>query len=279
SQKGANGGVDEKALRRVRRVLACLMFLMLVNEGDPTTLYAKPAPDGLSPTGFAPFGWVQALLFEPLPIKVRPFDILMLMMLLAAKKSTRVGGVKPMRNALLLSLGTVVLWFLYGMARGGDARAASWQTYLLLSAILFAFTVATIFVTPEHYVSLARTVIAAGLYRAAMCWYFYLGYMAGAHFDIRPQDLTTHHDSVVWVVSVIAILVHALHKRRAATTLHAVLLNLFLLGAIQWNTRRLAWVSLIMGLVTLFFLLPKGAIRARVKRATWVAAPVIAIYV
>jgi hypothetical protein len=263
----------------VRRILAGLMFLMLVNEGDATTLYAKPAPAGFRLAGVAPFGWVQSLLFDPLPIKVRLFDILMLVMLFAAKKPTSGDRVKPMRNALFLSLGTVVIWFGYGMARGGDARAASWQTYLLLSAILLVFTVATIFVTPEHYESLTRTVIAAGLYRAAMCWYFYWGYIVGDHFETRPDYVTTHDDSVVWVVSIIAILVHALSKRNTATTLRAVLLNLFLLGAIQWNARRVAWVSLVMGLLTLFFLLPKSHVHARVKRACLISAPVLALYV
>jgi hypothetical protein len=68
-------------------------------------------------------------------------------------------------------------------------------------------------------------------------------------------------------------------RRRFATTLGATAMTLFLLGAIQWNTRRLAWVSLVMGLVTLFALLPQGSILRRVKRACLVIAPVVALYV
>ena len=263
-----------------RRILAALLFLVLVNEGDPTTLYAKPVPDGFSPTGFAPFGWVQSFLLDPLPIKVRPFDLVVLLVLLAARKAPGAGArVRPMRNALLLGVGTIVLWFVYGVVTGGDARAASWQVYLLLSAILYAFTVSAVFVAPEHYETITNTVIAAGLYRAVMCWWFYWSYIAYGHFDVRPEYVTAHDDTVVWVIAIIAMVVRAITARKAWTTVRAVAVNLFLVGAIQWNTRRLAWVSLFFGLVTLFFLLPKGRIKARVQRAAMYVAPVILLYV
>jgi hypothetical protein len=264
----------------VRRLVAVLLFLVVVNEGDPTTLYAKPRPRGLIDNPFAPFDWVQAVLLDPLPFKVRPFDLVVLGILLtAAFKGSRKGrSVAPMRNALFLSVATVVLWFVYGVATGGDARAASWQIYLLLSTILFAFTVAQTFVAPEHYDLLAKTLIAAGLYRAIRCWYFYFAYVSSGLVE-TPEYVTAHDDSVVWVVAILAILVYALNRRRLGTTLRAALLNLVFLGAIQWNMRRLAWVSLVMGLATAFFLLPRGRVRDRVIRTTWIAAPVIALYV
>jgi hypothetical protein len=265
----------------MRRLVAALLFLMLVNEGDPTTLYAKPAPAGFSPTGFAPFGWVQEILFDPLPFKVRPFDLIMLGVLIFAstRKSGKGAVVRPMRNALFLAIGTVVLWFVYGIATGGDARAASWQIYLMVSAILFAFTVSKIFTTPAHYESLTRVIIAAGIYRAVLCWYFFFAYVNSGHFETRPEYVTTHDDSVVWVISILAILIHILNKRDRGTMVRAVLTIALFLGAIQWNTRRLAWVSLVMGLVTAFFLLPKGKVKQRVTRGVLFAAPVLAIYV
>jgi hypothetical protein len=264
----------------VRRLVAALLFLVVVNEGDPSTLYSKPAPRGLAANPFAPFDWVQSVLLDPLPFKVRPFDLIVLGILLAAsfRTSKKSRSVAPMRNALFLSLGTVVLWFAYGVATGGDSRAASWQIYLLLSAILFAFTVGKTFVVPEHYELLAKTIIVAGLYRAIRCWYFNFAYVSVGLVEM-PEYLTAHDDSVIWVVSILAILVYALNKRRVGTTIRAVLLNVFFLGAIQWNMRRLAWVSLVMGLVTAFFLLPRGKVRDRVLRTTWIAAPIIALYV
>jgi len=39
----------------------------------------------------------------------------------------------PMRNAMFLAMGTTVVWFMIGVMRGGDSRAASWQVYLMLA--------------------------------------------------------------------------------------------------------------------------------------------------
>lgn len=264
----------------MRRLVAALLFLMIVNEGDPTTIYAKAAPEGFASTAFAPFGWVQSFLFDALPIKVRPFDVIMLIVLAVASSRRGQGRVRlvaPMRNALFLALGTIVVWFVYGIATGGDARAASWQVYLLVSAILLAFTVAATFVTPAHYEFLAKTIIAAGLYRATMCWIFYFAFVSGGRAS-SYEYITAHDDSVVWVASILAILMHALEKRSRWTTIRALLLTVFILGAIQWNMRRLAWVSLVMSLAMAFFLLPRTKIRARVVRVMWVVFPVLALY-
>jgi hypothetical protein len=183
-----------------------------------------------------------------------------------------------MKNALFLVLATVVVFFAYGVATGGDARAASWQIYLIVSSVLFAFVVSALFVTPEHYESLMKVVIAAGAYRAVMCWYFANVVLPTVTFETRPEYVTAHDDSVVWVVCILAVLVHALTKRKAKSTLAAILLTGLFVGAIQFNTRRLAWVSLIMGLVTAYFLLPTGRVKTVVKRAVMIAAPIVAIY-
>jgi hypothetical protein len=264
----------------VRRLVAALLFLMLVNEGDPTSTYPRAAPEGFASFAFAPFGWVQSILFDPLPIKVRPFDLVMLVILVLAssKAAGKARKVAPMRSALLLAVATVVVWFVYGIATGGDARAASWQVYLLLASILAAFTIATVFVTHAHYELLAKTVIAAGVYRAVMCWIYYFGFVWG-HGPPAHEYITAHDDSVVWVISIIAVARYALSKRSTWTTVRALVLSVLLLGAIQWNNRRLAWVSLVMGLVVAFFLLPRSKVRQRVVRMVMIAAPIVGIYV
>ncbi len=255
----------------VRRLVALLMFLTIVDEGDATTEYSRHI--------FGPFKWVNGLLFAPLPIKLRVFDLLMLVVLVASsRRSGKDRLVKPMRSALLLAVATVVVWFIYGIATGGDARAASWQTYLMLSTVLTAFAIAASFRTVEHFALLGKAIILAALYRAAMCWYFYFAYVSSGNLLPAPDYMTAHDDSVVWVVVVLIMLVEALSHKKRATTLRAAGVNLFLLGAIQWNHRRLAWVSLAMGCVMAFFLLPQGAIRKRVIRILRVLVPIVAVY-
>jgi hypothetical protein len=204
--------------------------------------------------------------------------MLVLLAIASSRKAAKAPRVGPMKNALFLVLATVFVFFAYGVATGGDARAASWQIYLIVSSVLFAFVVSALFVTPEHYESLMKVVIAAGAYRAVMCWYFANVVLPTVTFDTRPEYVTAHDDSVVWVVCILAVLVHALTKRKAKSTLAALLLTGLFVGAIQFNTRRLAWVSLIMGLVTAYFLLPTGRVKTVVKRAVMIAAPIVAIY-
>ncbi len=252
----------------MRRLIALLLFLVIVDEGDATTYYPWHMP-------FLPFRWVNGLLLAPLPIKLRVFDLIMLGILFAAPKR---GGrtVGPMRNALLLAVTTVVLWFIYGIATGGIVRFASWQTYLMLSTVLVAFVIAATFHTVEHYSLLARAVLAAGLYRAALCVYFHFAY-AGS-ITPAPDYVTAHDDSVVWVICIVILMVQALTMRSRGMTARATGAVLFIMGAIQWNHRRLAWVSLVMALTVGFFLLPNGPARRRVVRTLQIAMPIIALY-
>ena len=252
--------------------MAVLYFLLLAE--DVGTTYSKYL--------WSPFAWAHDIFWLPLPgIKVRPFDLVMVGILIvaAARRTSRAPLVTPMRNALFLSAATVVAWFAYGLARGGDARAGSWQIYLLLTTVLVAFTFAATFQTVEHYALLAKILVAAGFYRAMMCWIFYFDYVSPHKLDPLPDFITTHDDSVLWVGVIIVLIVNALEKRARGTTIRTVVGILFVLGAIQWNQRRLAWVSLIMALVTMFFLLPPGKTRRRVSRFALFAAPVITLYV
>ena len=138
--------------------MAWLVFLMFAEDG--MAFYSEMM--------FSPLVWCHRLLFEATPIKIRGFDIVMAIALFAGGADAKGPRVRPMKNAVLLVGATTVIWFVLGIARGGDARAASWQTYLILGGVLFAFAVANTFKTPEHLLMLAKAVVAAGIYRAIM---------------------------------------------------------------------------------------------------------------
>jgi hypothetical protein len=250
------------------------MFLAFVE--DSTCAYAlKP----LSPLG-APMGWVFDLLKKPTPISLRPFDIFILVIffITMSKGGKRGALVGPMKNALFVTLGTTVVWFLYGLLRGGEFRAASWQTYLIFGAILLAFTVANTFRTAGDFSILAKWLIAAASYRAFMCWLSYFTW-ARAKVGESGAFLTNHDDTILWVVSILILIVNAVDRRSAAITARNFALSLFFMGAIQFNSRRLAWVSLAMGLAVMYVLFPKGIAKQRINRALRLALPVVLIYV
>jgi hypothetical protein len=256
----------------VRRVLAVLLFLLFADDADTT--YAKHGV-------FAFFGWVHEIQYDKVPFKIRPFDLFLIGVLAAfwfkSRRDTKPVG--PMRNAVLLQFVTLVVWFAYGLARGGDPRTASWQTYLMVSAIGLTLVLARYFRTASHYALLAKALVAAGVYRAIMLWYAYFAIVRPGSIYPFPEFVTSHDDSVLWVAAILVVAVDALSKKSLAVTGRSVLLLVLFLGAILWNTRRLAWVSLAAGLVVMLFLIPRGRMRRRVFAISLVAGPLLATYV
>jgi hypothetical protein len=252
----------------VVKFLGFLLFLMFVEDRDAN--YARHMN--------APFDWVHGLLIDPTPISVRPFDLLMIVVLLGSGGAGKPGFVKPMRNALWLVVGSTLFSTLYGMAKGGDFRHASWQIYLILSTVLLSFAVATACRTTAHFVQLGKWLIAAGTYRGVMCWISYFTWAKGIVGE-SGEFLTTHADTILWVVSTIILVVETVEKRAFRVMLRNLVLVVLFLGAIEFNSRRLAWVSLIMGLVMFYVLLPKGAGKRAANRVLWVLSPAMVTYV
>lgn len=249
-----------------------VVSLFLLFSDDAVTFYA----DKWSGV----FGWAHGFFFFDIPYKIRPFDhVLALCMLL---EGARAGGVKTqipqMRAALLLCAGTTVVWFIMGLAQHGDFRAACWQIYLMLSGVFFAFCISAIFRTPRHYVMLAKMLLAAAAYRAVMCWLFYFSYVRPNLIPL-PGHITSHDDSVLWVVSMLILMLRFIETQSIVERIKITLFLMLLAGAIQFNTRRLAWVSLAMGIAVLFALLPPGKAKRRVTRWALVVAPFVLVYV
>ena len=253
----------------MRRFVAVLYFALLTQ--DSFSVYASFM--------FSPTVWAQ-ILFDPLPIKVRPFDLLMgiILVLAAGKRDAKGRRFTPMRNMQLLAVGTMVFFFVYGVARGGDIRAASWQVYLVFATILASFTLASVFRTPEHYLLLLKVYVAAAFYRAIMCFIFYLLYVRPMIIP-PPGHLSTHDDTVLWTFVIMILLANAIEIRKKRSALYAAVGIPILLVAIQLNNRRIAWVSLAAALVAFYALLRPSNVKRRVTRWVFAAVPVMLLYV
>jgi hypothetical protein len=252
---------------------------MLVNDG-PAKSGAYIAVYGEHV--WTPTLWVQGVFFDPI-VQLRLFDLCLVVALLVGLGSRDGKGarVRPMRSALLLAAGTIIAWFGWGVLRGGDSRAASWQIYLLLGGILASFALAANFRTAEHYILLAKAYVLAAFYRATFCLIFYFGYVRTATFGPEgpPATMTTHDDTVLWVSAIVLLLVNAIELRGRRSVLIAVVGIPILLLAIQENNRRLAWVSLIGALIPLYALLRPGKAKSAAKRGIMYLAPVFLAYV
>ena len=120
--------------------------------------------------------------------------------------------------------------------------------------------------------------MAVALYRGLACWISYFTW-GRATLGESGAFLTTHDDTIAWVVAIMALLLNALDRRKATVTARNLVLILFFLGAIQFNSRRLAWVSLAMGLAVMYLLFPRGRAKRRITRFLIVLAPLAVVYV
>ncbi len=257
----------------MRGLIAVLLFLLFADDAETTY-----AVHGIFPF----FGWVHAIEYERLPFKVRPFDIFLLLIFVAGALKGGATGLRrvlPMRNAVLLQLATILAWFAYGLARGGDPRTASWQTYLMVSSVGLTLVLAQRFHSAAHYRLLAKALVAAAVYRALMLWYAYFAIVRPGAIYPFPEFITSHDDSVLWVAAILILVVDMLDRRSLAVTARGALLLVLFLGALLWNSRRLAWVSLAAAGAALLALVPHGRMRRRVAMVSLVGGPLLAVYV
>jgi hypothetical protein len=119
----------------------------------------------------------------------------------------------------------------------------------------------------------------AAAYRATMCWLFYLFFVRPGKITPPPEMITSHDDTVLWVGCMLILLVRLIDSKTFASRVKSSLFFLFLFGAVLFNQRRIAWVSLAMGAIVLLFLLPPGKNKRRAARVLLVMAPVLALYV
>jgi hypothetical protein len=251
----------------VRRFLAFLMFLLYVNEGPlSATIYAHYS--------VALFDWVEPWLFDPLPIKLRPFDLIMIIAIFTGVKGARV---KPMRSVMIMAMLTTVFFFILGVSRGGDSRAASWQIYLMLAAPAAGFALAATHTKAAHFRYLAKWVVAAGVYRAIRCILFY--FFQAREMDPIPAVMTTHNDTVLWVVTMAILVVGALEGTSRKLKMYAYLICPMILAAIHFNNRRLAWVSVAGASIALYLLMQKSPSKKKLQKVGRMMVPVLAVYV
>jgi hypothetical protein len=255
----------------VRRFVQILFFLVWVNEKN--SVYAE---HGM----WSPFQWVEDWLILPVA-KVRPIDALLLLVLVyaVAKGAFKVATVRPVKRTLLGALGVTLLALVYGLATGGDARAALWQSYLPMSMILAAFTIAATHHTAEHFVGLLKAFVAAGLVHVVSCIFFHFLYIKPGLINPLPEAEALHHDSVIWSASVGLLILLALRFPSSRNRLLAGVLVPLLLMAIQFNRRRLAFVSLIADMLVLYFVRPASRVKRTVQRIALGVIPVVLLYV
>jgi hypothetical protein len=183
-----------------------------------------------------------------------------------------------MDAAILISLASVALTFLWGWLRGGSAYNAYYQLWRFLTALLVATLLLSVIRTSRDLKALGATVLAAALVRGTLALYFYWAHVRGK-MDPPPPHMTTHDDSLLFVAGLVISWSWAFMRGTRMAWLAAMLVSALLLCAITVNDRRLAWVELVLAFALMYVLLPSRGWRRRVNRWLLFMGPVLLAYV
>jgi hypothetical protein len=169
---------------------------------------------------------------------------------------------------------TLLLAQAYGVARGGDARQTFYQVAPLLLTVMVGVTAALIG-TPGLLRRVEQVIVVVAAVRAAVCLYVYVTVF-------RPTGesflyVTTHSDSVLWVVALAVVLAKVLATFRQEPQRGRAALALLLLAAIAANNRRLAWVELGVVVAYAVWAMPPRLRRLR-NRVGIIALPFLLAY-
>jgi hypothetical protein len=221
-----------------------------------------------------------APLFTPVPgISLFPWQLLLIALVpfcIGAASGERVHS-RELDRAILVSIACIAVTFLWGFARGGSAYYAYYQLWRFLTALLIAYVFMSALRSPRDLVGLGKIVIATGLVRATLCIYVYWTQVHDKIFPL-PEYVTDHDDSMLFAAAILTSFIWALFKGGKLTWLTTAVVVSYEVYAIILNTRRIAWVELVLALVLIYFLLGPGPTRSVINRwAKW-AAPVVVIY-
>jgi len=131
--------------------------------------------------------------------------------------------------------------------------------------------------TQRYLQTVGKIVIVAALIRASLCIYYYWTFINGKVKPL-PEYVTNHDDSMIFVVGILVISIWALLKGGRSTWIMAVLVVSYLFYAIVLNTRRIAWVELLLAAVLIYFLMEPGPIKKRINKWLLIAAPFAVMY-
>ena len=222
---------------------------------------------------------VGDMIFPASAIKAPLLDLSVVVLLLIArtKPGAQTKRAKPMDQAILTSLGAIAFWEVWGTLRGGNSHVSLYQLKPAILGMLFALLLIAVLKTASDFEGLGKVILASAIFRATTGLIFWSQIVPT--LKETPPFMTTHGDSVLFVMGIVLVLAYALEVRTTKSIIFAILVTMMMILIIQLNNRRLAWVSLVGALMTLYFCIPKGRVKKKVNRGILLAIPIFALYV
>ncbi len=206
--------------------------------------------------------------------------LLMLVALVIRRLKGEVPPLDPALRPLILALAVCFLAVLglevFGLARGGDVQQSLWQMRQLLWLPVLVVLALHAFSTDGVRRVLVVGLVAVTVIRGLLGLWYWLRYCRPVGF--QAHYITTHSDSVLYVL-VLVLLLHGLMEHRdLLRTLAFVTVAPFIGVVMILNDRRLAYVALIYALLA-FVLLLRRPLRGIFLKVGVAASPLLLAYV
>ena len=206
--------------------------------------------------------------------------ILMLVVLVARRVKGEVApldpALRPLFGALAVCLLTVLGLELFGLARGGDVQQSLWQMRQLLWLPVVAVLALHAFSTDGVRRVLVVGLVAVTVIRGSFGLWYWLRYCRPVGF--HAHYITTHSDSVLYVLTLVLLLHGLMEYRDFLRTLAFVTVAPFVGVVMILNDRRLAYVALIYALLA-FVLLLRRPLRRIFLKVLVATSPLLLAYV
>ena len=251
---------------------------------------ARPFMDIWDPPTFVPGKFLYDGLEKTLGVpglKIFGIEAIFLVLVVVLSGALALGRVRTPRPARPLlqaaGIGAVacIALELWGIARGGNLRFSMLQFRPILftsaTAILFAYS----FSTRRDARLIINIILVVGMVRAFMGIYFWRFILAKSQLSEQEigggSYVTTHADTILWVVGLMACLMALFTRPSAQTWALNLTVSPILMFAVIINNRRLAFVALALSVVAMYAI-GKSVLRMRMKRAVTYSLPFLLIY-
>jgi hypothetical protein len=186
------------------------------------------------------------------------------------------------RTIYFIFLGGIVGLCTIGFLHGGTLEAQVRQILHLFQLPLIGLLFLYALRVPEDLPAVGTIFVATALVRSALVVWIYFGVFVPEGVTERPghpEWCTTHSDSVLFVISILIVVLHAFEQRTRRTIYRAIGISAIILFAMVLNNRRLAFVSLSIAPAAIYVALKPSKRKRRVTTALIIAIPLILAYI
>ncbi len=272
--------------RSVRTYLVLALFVEAFNE----TMFVAKGEGGywdtvMWPASVAFFGTLKE--FAGIPgASIPVFFFVTVGLLYRAVWGRKVSGwIAPprfARNALLGFLGVVLGLVLFGIARGGQIEWVFRQTIHMVQMPLVALVFLYALRIPEDLPAVGAAFVVAAAARSLLVAFVYFGICVPQGITAlpgKPEWCTNHSDTVLFVSALVVLIAYSLEQRRKKVIFASLALGALIFVGIILNNRRIAFVSLAVAPIAIYFALDRSRRKRRITVAIGILAPLLAGYV